>query len=191
MVVRVDRPTDLTIYLRENTMRYEIYALRNLIQNRIVYVGQTTKGLVARMDRHRQHALDPGQRLIAQHIYEFGFNNFNIELLHTCDSQEEADAAEEVWIRHHSTLTPTGCNVWSGSVRGSRPEHINKKVSKKLMGHSVSDETRGKIREARAKQAPMDAEARAKISKVHKGKKLSAEQRQKLVEAWKIRRLKK
>ena len=172
-------------------MRYEIYALINLAQNRIVYIGQTTKGLTARLKRHRYHAKQPGTRLIGLHIWEFGFNNFSIELLHTCHSQQEADAAEALWIYHHGTLAPNGCNVWPGSVRGPRPEHINRKVSQTLMGHAVSRETKAKIKEARKHQASITAEGRSKISLAHKGKKLTDEHRRKIKESWKIRRLKK
>lgn len=167
----------------------EVYSLRNIVLGKIIYVGQTKKGLRARLKRHIEHAKNP-DRAIAYHIKMFGVENFRIELLEVCESQEVADAAEVRWIRDLNTASPNGCNVWGGSVRGSRPVHVNARVSRTLLGHSVSNETRRKIKEARAKQAPITEEGRARISAAHKGKKLSAEHRRKIKESWKLRRLK-
>lgn len=168
----------------------EIYALKNVLLGRVVYVGQTKKGLAARFKRHREHASKP-DRAIAYHISKFGIENFAIELLEECEDQMLADAAEARWIKDLNTTSPNGCNVWAGSVRDGRPIHINARVSRTLLGHSVSEETRKKIKDARALQAPITEDGRARISAARKGKKLSAEHRQKIKESWKLRRLKK
>lgn len=174
--------------MRRNLDTFSIYALRYTPENKIVYVGQTRKLLEVRLNRHMEHARKPNGRNIAEYIRTKGFSNFSIECLELCHSQAEADEAENRWISKCSTLFPLGCNIWPGSVRGARPEHINKQVSKALMGHIQTEETRIKLREARARQAPITEAGRARISAAHKGKKLSVERRAQMVEVWKKRK---
>lgn len=182
----------MTRKLMKTTLKtFSIYALRDIAKDKIVYIGQTRKLLCVRLQKHFEHARKPGGRNIAEYININGPDNFSIESLQICHSQNEADVSESKWIAEHGTLYPSGCNVWPGSVRGSRPEHINRQVGQSLLGHSVSEETRRKIRQARALQAPISKEGREKISETHKGKKLSDAHRAKIKASWDIRRLKK
>ena len=69
-------------------------------------------------------------------------------------------------------------------------EEQKRKISNTLMGHIVSEETKGKIRKALQgiKKPLRSAEYRENISKAHKGMKASVETRKKLSEAHKGKR---
>lgn len=81
-----------------------IYVITNKINGK-KYVGQTSYTLAHRFSQHKNNACL--HTLIHEAIVEYGSENFTIEELCRCDSQEEADAKEIYYIHklntHHSS----------------------------------------------------------------------------------------
>ena len=62
----------------------DIYVITNLI-NGCQYIGQTSIGYKKRFNRHKRSYKYGVRTLIACAIYEFGKDNFSVELIKTVD----------------------------------------------------------------------------------------------------------
>jgi hypothetical protein len=104
------------------------------------YVGQTTTSWQRRWKTHLQNARRPGSNgrsYFANAIRLYGGTAFTCEVLATCTSQEEADAAERSWIaRFNSNDRRAGFNIMPGGqgantldlvASGRTPEHRARK----------------------------------------------------------------
>lgn len=140
---------------------------------------------------------------IAAAIRKYGFENFSVSLIHTCESREEAIALEVAEIKERGTQVH-GYNITAGGdgVRGLTDEaqqRLRKSLSDALRGkpHSkahnqaVSESLRGRkkspehcrsisIAKTGIKASP---EARAKMSAKRRGQKLSPEHAKKIRDA--------
>ena len=84
---------------------YEVYKITNLVNNK-VYIGQTTRGIKARFNRHIRDAMS--ERLgthFARAIRKYGAKNFVIDVIDTAYSQEELNQKEQYWIREYDSIT--------------------------------------------------------------------------------------
>lgn len=195
----------------EQNTSYIIYKATNK-QNGKVYVGQTIFSLKRRSSQHKNCALN---KLIKSKFYDairkYGFNSFVFEQIDSAVGWKEASFKEKKYIALFDSYK-NGYNSDLGGNTRPIPEEERLRISKKLLGHHVSEETRRKIREARARQKPIvrseESKQRSsirmkeyfsthpgtmkgrKFSKEHcrriseslKGKKLSEEQKRKISE---------
>lgn len=95
-----------------------IYKITNKINNK-VYIGQTTRTLKARFDRHIQDSIS--NRLdthFARAIRKYGKENFYIEQIDSANTQEELNKKEVYWIKYYNSIK-TGYNMAEGSLGGN------------------------------------------------------------------------
>jgi hypothetical protein len=138
-------------------------------------------------------------------IQKYGVENFTIEVLEFCESQENLDDREVFWIDELDTYN-SGYNRIDGvaAKRGfcfseeskqkmsqaklgkKASEETKRKMSEAHMGHEVSQETRDKIRKANSGEnshmygKSHTEETKRKLSEANKGKKLSADHKKKI-----------
>lgn len=154
---------------------YYIYTITNLF-NYKAYVGQTQN------PKHRwsSHLYEMRRGVLKYTIYKalrkYGENNFQFSLLEICQTQDEADAAEQYWISEFDSLDcHSGYNLAVGGNvnRGwHHSEESKKKISESQKGKIViiSEETKEKMSKSQMGHL-VSLEAKKKISESHSGEK--------------------
>ena len=91
--------------------------------------------------------------LLWKAIEKYGIENFQVEVLELCETVEQLNDREIYWIDQHKDHSYNIAKGGSGgdtiSFHPNREEIIKKRnlsVSRSLLGHEVSEETRDKIR---------------------------------------------
>ena len=120
---------------------HHIYVIQNKI-NLKIYVGQTNDPKY-RWWRHKNHARK-GDR--DQPIYfairKYGADNFTFTLIEEWVTLEDVNEAEEFWIEFLQTRKRDfGYNISSGGDNHTMSDEVREKISKSLMGRSVSPAT--------------------------------------------------
>lgn len=168
-----------------------IYLIRCII-NEKCYLGQTTKTVERRWKQHVVHSRCPSYHnsILHKAIVKYGANNFEVQTLMACDSQEELDHWEKALAYAFDTFPPAGYNLAVGNGAGAvsqetrtkmsnmrkgrpKPPGFAEQVSRRMKGRKVSDETRAKIR-----AVVRTPEWGDHISKAKMGTKHTAEERQ-------------
>lgn len=128
-----------------------VYLAHNLINHKN-YVGQTTQSLPK---RRKAHIYANNNSLIHKSIKKYGKENFEWIILKNCDSKEEMDLWEQIYIKFLSaTNRQFGYNISiGGGVSWNLGKHYKlyndeqKEYFRRLStGRIVSPETREKIR---------------------------------------------
>ena len=113
-----------------------IYKIINLLNNK-VYIGQTNRNLEQRWKEHKQESNDNNIYLYNS-MRKYGIENFKIEELLKCYSQEDLDFFEDYYIVVLNTMnTERGYNCKRGGSHGKLSEEIRIKISKTLKGMNV------------------------------------------------------
>lgn len=141
-----------------------IYKITNLINGKN-YIGQTIFSLKHRFRKHKNE--NTGRMAIAKAIKKYGVENFRIEELELCQSQDELNEAECKWIEFYQSQAPNGYNIRGGGGAHGKMAESSKA---KLRGRKLSPETIVKMKKAKQN---MSEETRRKMSESGKGKKLS------------------
>lgn len=149
-----------------------IYLARNTANGK-GYVGQTVKGLKARMREHQKDAKRGSKVPFHRAIRKYGFESFTWQVLRTCDSREDLAAAEQACITTMNTKVPNGYNLTDGG--GGISGHVMSAESKQKMSEAAMGNTWGK------------GNTNCKGHTNHKGRVHSAETRQKMSEGLKRR----
>ena len=89
-----------------------VYKITNLLNGKL-YVGQTRQPIEKRFLQHF-YADSP----LGDAMRECGIENFTIEVIEHCDTQEQLDAREKFWIRVLNCTVPNGYNRTPGGERG-------------------------------------------------------------------------
>ena len=131
----------------------QVYLITNK-ENGKQYVGQTHYTLKHRWSEHvdwSKHSAK-SKSILHRAIKKCGTSSFSIETLHSCVTKEEMDFVEMFYIVLLNTRNPIGYNMTDGGEG--------------IVGHVHSEETRKKIKKARAKQVmlPVTKETRLKMS---------------------------
>jgi len=80
------------LYNKETFKLYQVYCIKNLITNKIIYIGSTTQRLRQRFQAHSCHKKN---KLLYEEIKSYGKENFSIELLYNAINKEEMLKKEE------------------------------------------------------------------------------------------------
>jgi len=175
-----------------------VYRIVNLV-NQKAYVG-VTGNLKRRIQGHMTKARCGMGTAIHAAIRKYGDNQFVVDVLDLCDSQESALALEQVRIAELGTLV-AGYNLTAGGdgIRSLAPESMKRlrvSLSAALRGKPKSPAHRASMSECRMgmKFSPTHLEnlsiamtgrkasdaSRAKMSLLRKGKPLSEQHREKI-----------
>jgi len=99
---------------------YKLYIIKNKINNKI-YIGQTKTSINKRWIGHKSKANKGSKLVIHSAMRLHGIENFNIELLDTAISLEEANQKEYHLINEYNSKCPNGYNM----VDGGNVEFLN------------------------------------------------------------------
>lgn len=113
-------------------------------------------------------------------MIKYGLDDFVFEVIFGCKTQDDINWAEEHFIHHYdSRNSEKGYNLTNGGSVAPKTEEWKRKVSEKLMGHEVSQETRDKVSKGNTGKVRSD-EFKKGVSEFHNGKIVSEETRAKL-----------
>lgn len=159
-----------------------IYKIENQVNGKC-YVGSAVM-LGRRMRKHKTE-LNCGKHCnqkLQRAWNKYGQDAFVFAVLERVESPSDLIAREQHWIDRLGSVDG-GYNICAvaGSCLGvKRSRDSVERTAAAHRGAKRSDETRARIREARAKQAPMSAEGRAKVSAALAARVISDETRAKL-----------
>lgn len=137
----------------------------------IYLITDTTNGMkyAGKHHYHIEGQLDPnyhGSGVIIKNIYKKRPETLKEEYIKTCYSEEEMCSDEKYYIKLFKTLWPNGYNLTEGGDGGEIPcEEVRKKMSMKLKGRHISEETRKKMSESKKN---ISDETRKKMSEARK-----------------------
>ncbi len=134
-------------------MKYELYVIRNRINNK-KYIGITTRGYKRRFNNHKRVAKGGNLRPLYAAIRKYGSKNFEVELLKTVESWEVLCELEKKYIQRYNTFIDNrkGYNLTFGGegTLGRRlTEEHKQKISKTR--NAWSDEKKAEVKEKRSK----------------------------------------
>lgn len=158
-----------------------IYLVTNKVNGKR-YVGQTTVSVQSRWTRHCWASAVVKNMPIATAIKKYGKENFTVETLAECASQEALDAAELHFATELNTFSPHGYNLRAGRGRGSVSAEFREKMRQAALGKKASPETRRRLSQVHL-GVRQTAETRQKLSEHNKGKRASDLCYQRSVEA--------
>jgi group I intron endonuclease len=147
-----------------------------------VYIGQTWSPV---LERFRKHGYASSNCVkIRNAINKYGSDNFKIELITVCSTQEVADHLEMYFIKQYNSIE-NGYNVLMGGKTGSRKglrhsEETKIKLSLKARDRRHSEETKNKLSELK-KGKTLSKEHREKLSLSKRGKVFSVEHKANLL----------
>jgi group I intron endonuclease len=172
-----------------------IYRIKNLLNNQ-KYIGQTHRTLDVRFQEHCGTSTTSVSPKLKNAIRKYGKSNFTIESIWEGECTEvELDTKEMELIKSEGTLHPNGYNLTLGGSGGRHSDETKKLISEKSKKAweengekwrleraeaGRSDEARAKTSESVRKVFQERPEIRELISKTHKGKKKSAETRERM-----------
>ena len=162
---------------------YCVYCHRNKINGKR-YIGQTKQVPETRWRQGKRYFKSPH---FDKAIKKYGWDNFDHFVIQDNLTKEEADELEILNIAFYNTTDPKyGYNINEGGQSSPISESTKKKISKSLMGHPVSEETRQKMRENRGtvegywKGKHLTDEAKDKLRVANLGKTTDLETRTKI-----------
>lgn len=149
-----------------------IYKIRNKV-NGMEYVGATIMPLEQRWARHCwSSTLKAGKMPITRAILQYGERQFEVHKICECDSIEEMDELELLYINKLNTWLPNGYNGMAGKRSVVVCNDVIMRSAKARRGRKFTEEQRKKMSDSH-KGLPISDELRRKRSELRKGKKLS------------------
>lgn len=146
-----------------------VYEIVNKVNGK-VYIGQTTKSVARRWQKHRYDALNRKSGMaIHRAMKKHGLENFTIEVMCEASSKEELDRLEQTYISGFNTLSPHGYNLKSGGSACVYSEESKQKMSESQKVFWDNDDVR-KAQSERAKKQFADPDKRAASSLARRGK---------------------
>lgn len=138
----------------------EIYKITNIVTGKI-YVGFSINS-INRFKRHCALAEKGINRRLYDSIRKHGRDNFVLSIITTCNTKSEACMLEKLWIKNLNSLMPSGYNMTTGGDGGNTLE-------------SWTDEEKLELwkKQAESRKGMVHSEeAKAKMSKSSKGKRV-------------------
>jgi len=163
---------------------YSLYCITNIVNNK-VYIGQTI-ALKQRWYDHKRAAKNNPNQIIHHAMIKYGIENFMFESITSCKTQDDANEVEVLLIIQYESHISMGkgYNVSNGGNNASKTEDWKRKVSNKLMGHKVSQETREKVSKGNTGKIRSD-KFKNDVGDFWRGKERSEEHRTNLSESLK------
>ena len=107
-------------------MKMYIYKITNRLNEKI-YVGQTKQPIEKRFLQHFYEKTPLGQAM-----RECGIENFTIEIIDRCETQEQLNEREKFWINALNAKQPNGYNVRNGGGGGHNYSRGKLKIQEML-----------------------------------------------------------
>ena len=117
-----------------------VYKITNLTNGKL-YVGQTVRPLEKRWKQHIEFSKRSSYPIHAS-IQKHGKDNFTIEVICECETQEELDTQELYFANTLNSFSPSGYNLKAGQGHGSFSEETKNKMSKSASGRRASEQSK-------------------------------------------------
>ena len=136
------------------------------------YIGITRHSIYRRAGLNMKHYKH--STAFWQAICKYGYDDFNVEILHKGLVKTDAIRLEIKAIKHHNTLSPNGYNLTTGGDAPEWSDESRQKVSRVKKNQSA--ETRKKISDAiRGRKFPAISESQKGFKNHRRRKRLKAE----------------
>lgn len=133
---------------------YVIYRFKNNVNGK-VYIGQTTKSLHKRVIQHLTNSrptTKAHKTYFHNALNKYGIENFSLDIIERCSSQEELNEREIYWIAYYkSTDKKYGYNIDSGGNLGKSTSKLSKEHRQALLAANLGKQ-RSKTTKQRLKQ---------------------------------------
>lgn len=132
-----------------------VYLITNKVNGKH-YVGQTKQSIEERFKQHTK-----ADTYIGNAIRKYGAENFTIEILAECETQEEMDERERFFVEKLDCKRPKGYNCTDGGegIRGfHHTEETKAQISATMTGSKQTDEHRANSSAAQRKRFEDPAE---------------------------------
>lgn len=131
---------------------YTVYLITNNINGKR-YVGITSRNYLERYKEHINEAINGSKTILHNAIRKYGKDNFNIIILESNISYEEASDKEQYYISKYNTYYTSGIGYnmtigGNGTVGYHFTEADKSKISESLKGHKFPESRNLKIKEA-------------------------------------------
>lgn len=94
----------------------QIYGIKDLSKNKIIYIGQTIRNYKVRWQQHKQQSKERNYALYDA-FHKYGINNFMPFLIEECDNSL-LDVQEQYWINfYHTYIEEDGYNLTKGGKK--------------------------------------------------------------------------
>lgn len=178
--------------LMDCPIRIYLLCIRGCEETGPFYIGATSKPLMIRLGWHLQTAIARPQMKVSRWLKEVIDSGamIDIKLLEEVPPGMDWGAVERYHIEKYRMTGAQLLNVASGGAGPNDPmsDPVKKKISITLTGHIVTEETRQKIRAARAKQVVKHSDqTRANMSAAAMGRIITEEAKVKMSAAAKAR----
>ena len=159
---------------------WSLYRITNKI-NQKVYIGQAENYEHRWADHRRAVRNNRPTQTIHYALIKYGLEHFDFEIIASCKTQDDANCIETQLVTQYDSFIKNGkgYNATLGGMNAPKTEEWKRKVSEKLMGHEVSQETRDKVSKGNTGKIRSE-DFKKDVSNFHKGKLVSEETRQKL-----------
>ena len=164
-------------------MAYVVYRLTSQTSGKS-YIGKS-KDLKPRLGRHRSYAANGSTYALHAAIRKYGYDDFVLTIVVTCETETEAFEAERSAIQAEGTRAPGGYNMTDGGegMSGYYPsEATRQKRSESLRGRAPCEATQLAARASNTGRTRSD-ESRRKQSEAMRGRTLSDEHRARIGQA--------
>lgn len=147
-----------------------IYKVQNKVNGKI-YIGQTRRNLISRIDEHTKGK----DSLISKAINKYGLQSFDISVIDSAESIEVLNDKEMEYIALYNCKHPNGYNLTDGGegTIGLSEESLEKRRISNT-GKKRSEEAKQKMRRPHKilnPRGPHTEETKNKISNKNRGKK--------------------
>lgn len=150
-----------------------VYKVTN-IKNNKVYIGQTIRNLESRKRQHLLYATNEKYYSrfnckFYEAIRKYGKENFEWEDVCQCNTIEDLNEKEKLFIKEYDSFGDNGYNLTNGGLNFIRSEETKEKYKQARRNRVTSEETRKKLSEAR-KGKKFTEEHKKNLSLSQKGK---------------------
>jgi group I intron endonuclease len=151
-----------------------VYKISNTVNTKL-YFG-ITSNICNRWSTHKRRAKRNYKSFLYNAMVKHGVENFKFEVIHWCNSREDANELEKFLILECETISK-GYNLQSGGDSFNHAESTKKLISKIQKGKILSDEHKKKISQSLlgVKKPVRTEEHKEKIRQTLTGHKRSAE----------------
>ena len=176
-----------------------IYQITNLVNGK-VYIGQTVRGIRNRLNNHCCHATayltgkyKGRDTSLFRAIRKYGRESFSIHVICSCQSKEELDLMEDLYIVLLGGYSKkTGYNIRRGGAHGKMSDEVRAAMSLLHRGEKHSEEHKKKmsiiIKELLAKnpRPPVSEETRKRMSESQRKRGPQTETSRQKMREWRL-----
>lgn len=147
-----------------------IYLITNTINGK-QYIGQTTKNVEVRLSEHLRKSAKNKGYAIHRAIAKYGWDNFKVDILTNCLTQEHLNAEELRLITKFNTQVPNGYNLTAGGDGGGKHSEQTKKLMSEMRKGKGMPDACLKASKLALSNRVISEETHRKLSEAQKGNK--------------------